>query len=207
MPSAVRRPRSAPADPAGFLLALPDPWTPPPAVAHGLAPLLADRARSRGWLLDAELTARLTETPRIAVRSYPGVLRARINRLPRRALRTPCYVCGARGEEQGTVVHLHDRLRLPMCAPCAHRQAAPPAADPVTRAAEVRALLHRSLEARRTVPVTGPPAPLRIGGPAVMSRYGRTTAPYGARGGYALTASSHPPPPRPYGASTDRTTR
>ncbi|MEU8943546.1 hypothetical protein AB0C97_36760 [Streptomyces goshikiensis] len=137
MPSAVRRPARLPADPARFLLALPAPWTPSPAVAQGLAPLLADRARTRGWSLDAALAARLTETPVIAVRSYPAVLGARIRRLPRRALRIPCYVCG----EQGSVVHLHDRLRLPMCAPCAHRQAAPPSADPATRAAEVRELL------------------------------------------------------------------
>ncbi|MCX4525268.1 hypothetical protein OG982_06115 [Streptomyces sp. NBC_01551] len=141
MPSAARRPSSRPADPAGFLLSLPAPWTPDPAAAQGLAPLLTHRARTRGWLLDDALAARLTEAPVIPVRSYPAVLSARIRRLPRRALRTPCYVCGARGQEAGTVVHLHDRLRLPMCAACAYRQAAPPATDPAAQAAIVRAAI------------------------------------------------------------------
>lgn len=70
-------------DAAAFLEGLPQPWTIGPVTAKAMAPDLAAMTQQQGWELDKNLIAKLTENPG-GIKSYPTVLRIRINDLPRR---------------------------------------------------------------------------------------------------------------------------
>ncbi|WP_371592603.1 hypothetical protein [Streptomyces virginiae] len=152
---------------AAFLGDLPAPWTPWPAVAQALAPVLRDRAEARGWTLGPALRDLLTAWPD-GIRSHEAVLAARIRRLPTRTARSTrttaaalpwttarstasgnpgasasasstsrCARCG----RAGSVVHASARWPRPVCIRCATAQAGPPAADPASHAAAARAAL------------------------------------------------------------------
>ncbi|MFH9426386.1 hypothetical protein [Streptomyces sp. NPDC017529] len=70
-----------------FLEELPDPWCAGPATARKLSPKLAAAVAERGWELDDALVRKLTYNPD-GIRSFPKVLAARIDDLPRKGSRS-----------------------------------------------------------------------------------------------------------------------